>query len=92
MKTITIITVLILTLLLTSCSWSKPLTEAEQAAEKWMTLQEYRETKDAAARMNMWVDTHMKMTDKDNMWDWNMMNDNIMKQPIIEEDDMMMNN
>jgi hypothetical protein len=28
-----------------------------------MTITEYKETKDAAARMNMTIENHMKMTD-----------------------------
>lgn len=38
-----------------------PLTEEQQAAEHGMTLEEYKETKEAAARMNMTMEEHMKM-------------------------------
>lgn len=43
------------------CSGEAPLTEEEQAAKHNMTLEEYRDMKDAAARMNMTVEEHMKM-------------------------------
>lgn len=45
------------------CSNQKTLTEEQQATEKGMTLEEYRDTKEAAARMNMTVDEHMKMNE-----------------------------
>lgn len=92
MKTIAIITVLISVLFLASC-WvnNTPMTELEQAEHYGMTLQEFREMKDAAARMNMSIDDHMKMTNTGGMWHWDMMKDTI-KNPIIEEDnDDMMN-
>jgi predicted small lipoprotein YifL len=38
-----------------------PLTEAEQAEQYGMTIDEYQEVKDAAARMNMTVEEHMNM-------------------------------
>lgn len=90
MKTITIMTILILSLFLASCTTSKPMTEVEQAQHYGMSLQEFRETKDAAARMNMTIEDHMKMTESEKAWNWDMMNDNMMKNPIIEEDDDMM--
>lgn len=48
------------------CSNQKALTEEEQAASHGMTLEEYRDTKEAAARMNMGVEEHMNM-DEDEM-------------------------
>ena len=50
------------TVLLAGCgSSSKPLTEAEQAANYGMTVERYREEKSAAARMGMSFEDHVKM-------------------------------
>ncbi len=46
---------------LTACSGEEPMTEAEQAESMGMTMEEYQETKEAAARMNMSVEEHMNM-------------------------------
>ncbi|PIR77133.1 MAG: hypothetical protein COU30_04110 [Candidatus Magasanikbacteria bacterium CG10_big_fil_rev_8_21_14_0_10_38_6] len=44
------------------CSSNKaPLTEEQQAAENNMSLQEYRDMKSSAARMNMPAEKHMQM-------------------------------
>lgn len=43
------------------CSSEAPLTEEEQAAQYGVSLEEYRDIKDAAARMNMAVDEHINM-------------------------------
>lgn len=62
MKTILFTFVVTVSLLLSACGAAeKPLTEAEKAAQKGMTLQEYKEFKEAAARMNMTVDKHTEM-------------------------------
>ena len=51
-------------LLLASCTDTRaPLTEVEQAEKYNMTQKEFQETKEAAARMNMTIEDHMKMTD-----------------------------
>lgn len=47
-------------LLLTACAGEKPLTEAQQATKYGLTLEQYREDKIAAARMNMTWDEHQK--------------------------------
>lgn len=52
---------LVLVLLGAGCEKKQPLTEEQQAAERGMTIEEYQETKEAAARMNMGVDEHMNM-------------------------------
>ncbi len=52
---------LALTLMGAGCASEQPLTEEQQAAAKGMTMEEYQETKEAAARMNMGVDEHMNM-------------------------------
>jgi len=55
-------TLLVLSIvLLAGCASNKPLTEAEQAAQYGMTVEMYREEKQAAARMNMNFDEHVKM-------------------------------
>ena len=62
MKTfITTILILIAITTLTACTGTKALTEEEQATKFGMTLQEYRESKQAAARMNMNMDEHTTM-------------------------------
>lgn len=47
--------------LLAGCASDKPLTEEEQAAQYNMTVEQYRQEKQAAARMNMSWDEHVKM-------------------------------
>jgi len=57
---------LVVTLWLASCSDSDaPLTEAQQAEKYNMSTAEYKEMKDAAARMNMTIEEHMKHTSSD---------------------------
>lgn len=65
MKKILLLSLLLVTTIgLTSCSDSEaPLTEAQQAEQYNMSTTEFKEMKDAAARMNMTIDEHMKMTD-----------------------------
>lgn len=66
-------------LFLTGCGWQQPLTEAQQAESYWLTLEEFREEKQAAARMNMTIEEHMRMLESweemdmwdDSMWMWN---------------------
>lgn len=67
MKKFLLISLLLVTTLgLVSCSDSDaPLNEAQQAEQFNMSVTEYKETKDAAARMNMTVEEHLKMTDTD---------------------------
>lgn len=68
-KFVLISLLLVVTLWLASCSDSDaPLTEAQQAEKYNMSTAEYKEMKDAAARMNMTIEEHMKMTDTDDMW------------------------
>jgi hypothetical protein len=63
-KTLFISLLLVVTLGLASCSSSDaPLNESQQAEQFNMSVSEYKETKDAAARMNMTIEEHMKMTD-----------------------------
>lgn len=51
----------VLALMGAGCSTEQPMTEEEQAAARGMTMEEYQETKEAAARMNMGIDEHMNM-------------------------------
>lgn len=57
LSTLTLLSVV----LLAGCSSNQPLTEEQQAAEYGMTIERYREEKQAAARMNMSWDEHVKM-------------------------------
>lgn len=52
-------------LLLSSCGGEKevPMTEAQQADKYGMSVSEFKEQKDAAARMNMTIEDHLKMSD-----------------------------
>ena len=43
-------------------SAATPLTEVQQAEEQGISLEEYKEVKEAAARMNMTAEEHMKMS------------------------------
>ena len=62
MKTIlTTLSILVAITLLTACSPAKTLTEDEQAKQYGMTLQQYKEQKQAAARMNMNMNEHTSM-------------------------------
>ncbi len=47
--------------LFTACgNKEKPMTEAEQASHYGLTMEEYQEQKEAAARMGMTVEEHLK--------------------------------
>lgn len=61
-KLFVVLTVLLSTVLLASCGGEseKAMTEAEQAAEYNLSVEEFKEMKDAAARMNMSIEDHMK--------------------------------
>ncbi len=64
MKKITgIMALLLMTVLLASCGGASegPLTEAQQAESYGMSVAEFKEQKDAAARMNMTIEDHLKM-------------------------------
>jgi len=63
MKKIILTTSLLsMALLLASCGNSEgPLTEAQQAEKYGLSVEEFKEQKDAAARMNMTVEDHLKM-------------------------------
>ncbi|PIR04036.1 MAG: hypothetical protein COV59_02520 [Candidatus Magasanikbacteria bacterium CG11_big_fil_rev_8_21_14_0_20_39_34] len=63
-KLLSLTTVSFLGLLLfmgAGCSKDQPLTEEQQAKKYNVSLEEYRQMKDTAARMNMTVEDHMKM-------------------------------
>jgi len=70
MKKITaIIALVLMSVLLASCGGASdgPLTEAEQAEKYGLSVQEFKEQKDAAARMNMTIEQHLNMSDSDSM-------------------------
>lgn len=49
-------------LILTGCAESQmPMTEKEMAEKYGLTLEEYKENKEAAARMNMTIEEHLNM-------------------------------
>ena len=90
-KLLLISLLLVATLWLASCGSSDaPLTESEQAEKYNMSVQKYKETKNAASRMNMTIEDHMKMTENgwemDMWWKMDMWDDSNMI-----EDDMDMN-
>jgi curli biogenesis system outer membrane secretion channel CsgG len=70
---------LLATVFLAGCgNKAQPMTEAEQAAHYGWTLEEYRENKQAAARMNMTIEEHAKMIEEegeDHMGDMDMDDD-----------------
>jgi len=45
---------------ISACTANKPLTEEDQASKYNMTITEFRKQKQAAARMNMSLEEHMK--------------------------------
>lgn len=64
MKNLILILAIISLTILGGCSASEaPLTEKQMAEKNGMSMEEYKETKEAAARMNMSVDEHVKMDD-----------------------------
>jgi len=77
-KVLLISLLLVATLWLVSCGSSDaPLTETQQAEKYNMSVSEYKEMKNAASRMNMTIEEHMKMMgdewsmghDMMDMWD-----------------------
>lgn len=53
-----------LTLLLTACA-DKPMSDADMAAKYGLSMEEYQEQKEAAARMNMTIEDHLNMGHED---------------------------
>lgn len=74
---------------LVSCGSEVPLTESEQAQKYNMSTAEYKEMKDAAARMNMTIEEHMKHTSTDDSSSHDMMD--MSDDSHMIEDDMEMN-
>lgn len=87
-KWIMISVLLVATLGLASCSDNAPLTETQQAEKYNMTVSEYKEVKNAASRMNMTVEDHMKMMDTS--WDMDHSNMDMSDDSSMIEDDMEM--
>ena len=52
--------VLTFAIILVGCS-TKPMTEADMAKSHGMSMEEFQEQKEAAARMNMSIEDHLKM-------------------------------
>jgi major membrane immunogen (membrane-anchored lipoprotein) len=59
MKKLQIAFVAVFTVLLAGCG-SAPMTDADMAAKYGMTQEEFQEQKEAAARMNMSIEDHLK--------------------------------
>lgn len=79
-KFIIIWMIILLSFTLVSCGQSDgPLTEAQQAEKYGMSVEEFREQKDAAARMNMTIEEHLNMDDSMMEWmDMDMSDDSMM--------------
>lgn len=60
MKKSLIAFVLLASLTLVGCG-QKPMTDADMAAKYGLSLEEYQEQKEAAARMNMSIEDHLNM-------------------------------
>lgn len=88
-KIITIALMAILSVGLVSCGTQAPLTESQQAEQYGLSLEEYKQQKDAAARMNMTIEDHLKMGH-----DWDTMDHSTMDMSddshMIEDDSEMM--
>lgn len=59
MKHLQIAFVFVFTLFLVGCG-SAPMTDADMAAKYGMTIEEFQEQKEAAARMNMSIEDHLR--------------------------------
>lgn len=60
MKNFSFVLVLAVAFVLVGCG-DKPMTDADMAAQNNMSLEEYQEQKEAAARMNMDIEDHLNM-------------------------------
>lgn len=58
MKTLSIVTISAVALLIVGCS-DKPMTDAGLAAKYGLSIDEFQEQKEAAARMNMSIEDHL---------------------------------
>ena len=86
-----LLAILLLTVVfcLSSCFDSKEqaMTEPEQAAKYNLTVEEYKEMKNAAAQMNMTIEDHMKHMGPDmDMGDMDMSDDSSMIEDDVEMD------
>jgi uncharacterized cupredoxin-like copper-binding protein len=67
-KLLIVLTLIGSTLFLAACGNKQaPMTEAEQAASYGLSMSEYQEQKEAAARMGMTVEEHLKMEEDGEM-------------------------
>lgn len=64
MKTLSIAFVSLSVLTLVGCS-DKPMTDADMATKYGLSIEEYQEQKEAAARMNMTIEDHLNMGGED---------------------------
>ena len=58
MQKLSIVFIFAFAFLLTACS-QKPMTEADMAASYGLSMEEFQEQKEAAARMNMSIEDHL---------------------------------
>lgn len=64
MKALSLVLLIVFVPVLSACSSSQPMTKEDMAAMHGMTVEEYDEMSDAAARMNMTMEEHMKMMEE----------------------------
>ena len=73
MKTLSIAFLSLLTITLSGCG-QKPMTDADMAVKYGLSIEEYQEQKEVAARMNMSVEDHLSMEDDNSYMDHDMGN------------------
>jgi len=75
MKKSLITFVLLISLFLTGCG-QKAMTDADMAAQYGLSIEEFQEQKEAAARMNMNIEDHLDMGSNNSKMDHSNMNHN----------------
>ena len=86
MKTLSIALLSLVALTLVGCG-QKPMTDADMAAKYGLSLEEYQEQKEAAARMNMSIEDHLNMGhggDHENMDHGDMKHEEMNQEPETE--------
>jgi len=75
MKTLSIAFLSLVALTLVGCG-QKPMTDADMAAQYGLSIEEFQEQKEAAARMNMSIEDHLNMGGDHSNMDHSNMNHN----------------
>ncbi len=83
MKTLSLALVLSFSLLLTACG-SAPMTDADMATKYGLSLEEYQEQKEAAARMNMTIEDHLNMGGDNSSMNHTMPDGKVMKNDEMD--------